>query len=191
MEQDLMADIAVREALFFPDCSRTVDRQPDWYVVYVKSRHEFLVSDELQRKGIATFLPSFRAVRQWKDRKKTIECALFPGYVFIEAASAPGAFLNVLKTRGVVAIISQEQGKPSPVAPDELRALRILVESGRDLDLYPGLQLGTKVRVKNGPLKNAEGILLNRANECLFLVNLSLLGRSVSVKIFAQDIEAQ
>lgn len=161
----------------------------NWYAVYVKSRHEFVVRDELRRKGINAFLPSFRSERRWTDRKKIVEFPLFPGYLFLEVAASPDAFLPVLKTHGVTAIISQEPGVPTPVAPEELHALRILVESGANMDVYPGLRSGMRVRVKNGPLKTAEGILDRKNDSCELLVNISLLGCTVSVKLFADDIE--
>jgi transcription antitermination factor NusG len=168
----------------------SLSRQPNWYALYVRSRHEFVAYDELLRKGIPAFLPSCKRTSQWKDRKKQIESPLFPGYVFFQTAPSAEVFLSVLQTRGVVAIISQEPGRPTPVASEELHALRLLVESGRELDLYPGLQEGMKVRLKSGPLKDAEGILDKKADACLFLVNVSLLGRCVSIRLSARDIEA-
>ncbi len=162
---------------------------PDWYALYVKSRHEFVVFNELREKKIEVFLPSIKKMSQWKDRKKLIEYPLFPGYVFVQVPSYPGAFLAVLKTRGVVTFISLVQGKPTPVAPEEISSLRLLIEGGGEIDIYPHLKEGTRVRVKNGPLKNAEGVLAKREHEYLFAVNIELLGRSVAVKIGVHDIE--
>lgn len=161
-----------------------------WYVVYVKSRHEFVVLDELLRKRIEAFLPSVRKSSQWKDRKKMIEYPLFPGYVFVKAPAYPGAFLDVLKTRGVVAFVSLESSSPTPVDSEEMASLRLLVESGKNIDIYPHLKEGTRVRVKNGPLRNAEGVLSKKDNDYIFSVNVELLGRSVAVRISAQDIES-
>jgi len=64
------------------------------------------------------------------------------------------------------------------------------MESGRHVEIYPHLKEGTRVRVKNGPLQNAEGILSRKENDYLFSVNVELLGRSVAVKISAEDIDA-
>jgi transcription antitermination factor NusG len=161
-----------------------------WYVVYVKSRHEFVVHDELLRKGIEAFLPSVRKSSQWKDRRKMIEYPLFPGYVFVRVPAYPGAFLDVLKTRGVVAFVSLESSAPTPVDSEEIASLRLLVGSGENIDIYPHLKEGTRVRVKNGPLRNAEGVLSKKDNDYLFSVNVELLGRSVVVRISAQDIES-
>jgi len=162
---------------------------PNWYAVYVKPRHEFVAFSELQRKHVEAFLPSVKRISQWKDRRKLIEYPLFPGYIFVQVPSYPGAFLTVLKTRGVVSFIALEPGKPTPAAPEEITALRLIIESGNDIDIYPHLKQGTRVRVKNGPLKYAEGVLAKREDEDLFVVNIELLGRSVAVKICVHDIE--
>jgi transcriptional antiterminator NusG len=55
-----------------------------------------------------------KRISQWKDRRKLIEYPLFPGYVFVKVPSYPGAFLEVLKTRGVVAFIALQPMKRSP-----------------------------------------------------------------------------
>lgn len=64
----------------------------NWYAVYVKSRYEFVVSEELQRKGIETFLPSITKLNRWKDRKKLVEVPLFPSYLFVSIVPDPTEF---------------------------------------------------------------------------------------------------
>jgi transcription termination/antitermination protein NusG len=161
-----------------------------WYAIYVKSRHEFVVHAELIKKGMEAFVPSMRRVSQWKDRKKEITLPLFPGYVFVRVPDYPGAFLDVLKTRGAVAFVSLERAAPTPVDAEELQSLRLLVESGRELEMHPELKEGMRVRIKTGLLANAEGILIKQKNNYCFWINVELLGRSVSVQVSAQDLEA-
>jgi transcription antitermination factor NusG len=167
-----------------------MDGLPSWYAVYVRSRHEFVTADELTRKGIETYLPAIQKVNQWKDRKKHIEYPLFPGYVFVQVPEYPGAFLDVLKSRGAVSFVSLEPGTPTPVSADELNSLRLVIGSGRELDVYPWLKEGARVRLKNGPLAGVEGVLNRKENECIFSVNVELLGRCVAVKVTPQDVEA-
>ena len=162
----------------------------NWYAIYTKPRHEFVVHGELQKKGIESFLPSFKRLQQWKDRKKFVEFPLFPGYLFVHVQHDSSAFLNVLKTRGVVTFISSTPGNPSTVAVEEIQSLKLLLESGEELDVYPNLKEGELIRVKRGPLKGAEGILTRKDEQYLFLVNIHLLGRSVGVKIYADELEA-
>lgn len=144
----------------------------------------------MRRKGIETFLPSIRKMSQWKDRKKRVEFPLFPGYLFVSISPDPEDFMRVVTTRGTVRFISLEPGHPTPVAGEEIDALRIIVNSGEKIDVYPGLKLGERVRVRNGILRGAAGILIRKEDDHILLVSMEILGRSVGVKILADDVEA-
>jgi transcriptional antiterminator NusG len=163
--------------------------QANWYALWVKSRHEFVVSQELSRKGIDHFLPVVAKVRQWKDRKKIIDYPLFPGYLFVHIVPEADRFLNVVKTRGSVSFISLEHGDPTSISPEEIDSLKIMLESGEEIDVFPALKEGMAVRVKRGPLRGAIGVLAKKENQHMFVVNIDILGRSVGLKIYAEDVE--
>ena len=161
----------------------------NWYALSVKSRHEFIARDELQKKGIETFLPSVTELRQWRDRKKNVEFPVFPGYLFVYIEPHAEEFLRVIKTRGTVNLISLEPGHPTPVVPEEIQALKTVLESGRAFDVYPQFQEGARVRIRRGPLQGTEGVLTNKEKQHLFFVNIEILGRSVGLKISPDDVE--
>ncbi|MCE5311705.1 MAG: UpxY family transcription antiterminator [Nitrospiraceae bacterium] len=163
--------------------------QAVWLALRVKSRHEFITNAELQKKGISTFLPTVTKLRQWKDRKKLVEFPLFTGYVFVHAPSDPESRVRVLKTRGAVNLISAAGGEPAVVSDDEISALKLVIESGQQLDIYPHLHEGDRIRVSKGVLKGAEGVLLSKESNHIFVVNVEILSRSVGVKILADEIE--
>ncbi len=161
-----------------------------WYVLYVKSRHEFSTCDELLKKGVEAYVPAVRRLRQWKDRRKFVDFPLFPGYVFVRISGTPEAFLGVLKTRGVVRFVSLRPGVPTPVPAGEVNSLKLLIKSGEDFDIHPEIKEGSRVRVRRGPLRGAEGVLKSKENQHTFFVNIELLGRSVGVRVYADDLEA-
>ena len=101
---------------------------------------------------------------------------------------SPDSYRNVLKTRGAVYLLSTEAGYPTPVALEEIHSLRLIIESGQELDIYPHLKEGAMIKVKRGPLQGAEGIIKNKLGQYIFVVNINLLGRSIGVKIHAEDI---
>ncbi len=115
---------------------------------------------------------------------------MFPGYLFVSIVPEPREFLKVIKTRGTVTFISLVPGNPTPVAPEEITSLKILLNSEEEVDIYPHMQEGTPVRVIKGVLKGATGTLKRKQNQHTFLVSMELLGRSVAVKIYADDVEA-
>ena len=75
-----------------------------WFVLYTTSRSEKKVAKRLDEMGIEVYLPIIEELRQWSDRKKKVQKALFNGYVFVktnraklwESLQVPGAvkFVN-------------------------------------------------------------------------------------------------
>ncbi len=163
--------------------------EPNWYALWVKSRSEFVTSRELNRKGIENYVPAATKMRQWADRRKKIDFPLFPGYVLVHILPTAEEFLNVVKTHGSVCFICLEPGRPTPVPPQEIESIKILLQSGNDIDIYPAFKEGAKIRVKRGPLSGAIGILEKRKGEDIFLVNIEIFGRSIGTRIHAEDIE--
>ena len=161
----------------------------NWYALFVRSRHEFVTSEQLTKKGVEVFLPSVTTMRRWSDRNKAVTLPLFPGYVFVHVRPSAETFLNIVKTSGTVAFVSQEPGYPARIDSKEMQALKMMSESGENLDMYPHLSTGAAVLVKQGPLKGAEGVLVNKEDRSLFLVNINILNRSIGMKIHAEDLQ--
>jgi transcription antitermination factor NusG len=161
----------------------------NWYALYVRSRHEFVIRDQLFKKEIETYLPVVQRLRQWKDRKKQISFPLFPGYLFVNIPPDPENFLSVLKVKGVLNFVSAEPGYPTVVPTEEINSLMLLLENEKAIDVFPHIKEGTRVRVKRGPLQGAEGVLVKKDDQYMFLVNINILGRSVGVRIYADDVE--
>ncbi|MBK6836162.1 MAG: UpxY family transcription antiterminator [Bacteroidetes bacterium] len=55
----------------------------NWFALYVSSRAEKKVMESLLTKGIQAYAPLVKTVRNWSDRKKTVELPLLNGYVFV------------------------------------------------------------------------------------------------------------
>ena len=161
----------------------------NWYALYVKSRSEFVTEGELVKKGVESYLPGVKKLRRWKDRNKWVNFPLFPGYLFVHIEPRVEEFAKVLSTRGVVNMLGSTQGVPTPVPPDEIFSLQLLVGSGMDLNVYPHLKEGAKVRITRGPLSGAEGVFERMESQYLFVVNIELLGRRVGVRLHAGDVE--
>jgi transcription antitermination factor NusG len=162
--------------------------EKSWYAIYVKSRHEFITFGELLKKGIDAYLPTVRRLRQWKDRRKSVEFPLFPGYLFIRISPEPGEVSNVLKTRGVMSLLCSEKGSPESLPNEEIDSLKLLLESGEEFDIYPHLREGTRVKVTRGALAGASGTVVKKEVNYMFMVSIELLGRSLGVKIYAEDM---
>lgn len=161
--------------------------KPEWYAAYTHARHEKKVAQQLEERGIEHFLPVYRSVRLWKDRRKELDLVLFPGYVFTRID--PADRLRVLQLPGVVRFVSFN-GQPTPLAGDDLEALRNALEQGVRAEHHPYLTAGRRVKVVRGPLTGASGILLRLKPNCRIVISIEAIMRSVSVEIDETDIEA-
>ena len=161
----------------------------EWFALYVKSRHEFAVENELIAKGVEVFLPAVKKIRQWKDRKKLVDFPLFPGYLFIRTLPKAEDLSAIIRTRGVVSVISGEPGRPATVPEAEIGALQLLMGSGAQIDIYPHLKEGVRVRVRRGLLRGAEGVIARKDGRLMLLVNIEILGRCVGVPLAPEDVD--
>ena len=112
--------------------------------------------------------------------------ALFPGYVFVNLDLRDR--LGVLRAPGVVQFVTF-QGKPAAVPDSEIRALESSVSAGLRPQPHPYLRQGKKVRVKSGPLLNAEGIMVRRKEGFRLVLSIDLLMRSVMLEVDKADVE--
>ena len=158
-----------------------------WYALWTRSRHEQVVRQQLERKGLEAFLPTITRWSRWKDRKKQIDWPLFPGYCF--ARFDPAARLAVLKSTGVVSIVSFD-GEIVPIPEHEIDAIRRLVESDLQFDPCPLIREGMMVEVTHGPLKGVIGRLVRKGAHARLVLSVDLIGQAVSVEVDAADVRA-
>src|SRR5574341_150732 len=158
-----------------------------WYAIYTRSRHEKIVYELLNDKGIETFLPLRVFLSQWKDRKKKIESPLFPGYLFTRI-NILDDFTKVITSKGVVKILGTN-GTPIPIPINEIDSVKTLLKSNLKYDPYPYLKSGMKVQVIRGPLQGIIGKINERLGKYKLLISVELIKRSISVEIDVKDIE--
>ena len=151
-----------------------------WFAIRVRPRFEKQVEQSIQSKGFATFLPLYAVRRRWSDRVKQVQVPLFDGYVFCQID--PEQRMPILGTPGVLHFVGI--GKtPVPVDTSEITAIHTVVQSGSVIRPWPFLREGDRVRVDDGPLRNVEGVLLRVGDADQVVVSITLLQRSVAVRV--------
>lgn len=160
-----------------------------WYAVYVRSRHEFQVLERLSRSKVDAFLPTVERISRWKDRKKIINFPLFPGYIFVHISKSYNDILTVLKIKGVVRFLGISPHEPEPIPEEQIISLKKIVENKREIDPYPYLKEGQRVRINRGPLTGVEGILIEKSEQHTLVLSVDVLQQGVSLKIDASEVE--
>ena len=158
-----------------------------WYAVHTRSRHEKQVDLFLSERGVETFLPLVHTLSRRRDRKNYVDIPLFPGYLFVFAEKE--SLYDVKYTRGVTRIIGTDLDAPTPIPDKQILDIKSIMETEVKLDPFPYLKKGRMVRVKSGPLKGLEGILVERKGHYKLVIKIDLLQKGAAAEVYISDIE--
>lgn len=159
--------------------------EANWYVAYTRANHEKRVAEQLQGRAVEYFLPLYKSVRRWKDRRVQLELPLFPGYVFVRLPIRD--WLRVLEVPSVVRLVGFN-GHPAALPEKEIEALRESLARQLNVKPHPFLTVGRRVKIKSGPLSGFEGILIRRKGACRVVLSIKMIMRSVVVDVDLADI---
>jgi transcription antitermination factor NusG len=186
-ERQTLMSVGVQARLAsFADAWEQNGGPASWYAAYTCPRHEKSVERQLQERQIDCFLPVYRSVRRWRDRRKEIELVLFPGYIFVHISLSDR--LRVLQLPGVVRFVSSG-GLPTALQENEIEALRRGLVHQLGFKSHPYLKVGRQVQVKRGPMAGAQGILVRRKQNCRLVISLDAIMRSVALEIDEENVE--
>lgn len=167
-----------------------IQQSPDkWHVLYTRPRHEKKLKDFLAERGIQVYLPLYKTIRQWSDRKKKVEEPLFRSYLFVKAdelnyfiiLNAPGAVRFVHFGKEIATISNGEVEMIERILkyPD-----RVEVE---DFTFYEG----EKVKIKAGPFKGIEGTLISIKGGNRLIMQIEQLGKNLVIDVPSFNVHLQ
>jgi len=161
---------------------------PAWYAIHTRSRHEKRGAAELERKGFKTFLPLSTEMRQWSDRRMSIEVPLFSCYAFVNIDSSASSRVEVLRTAGVVSFVGGNH-RSLPVADAEIESVQMLLANRIGFAHHPFLNIGQKVRIRGGALEGVEGILTRFNGTSRLVISVETIQRSLSITVDGYEVE--
>ena len=149
-----------------------------WYVLYTKARNEKKTALMLEKLGIEVYCPTIKEVRQWSDRKKTVEVPLFNSYIFVHLA--PNERELVYEAPGVVRYLFW-LNRPAIVKAKEIDTLKQWLSGAVLAAKVQTLKAGDRLSISQGPFKGKEGVI-QRVNVNRVQLVLKELGIKVSIK---------
>ena len=164
------------------------EKEPRWYAIQTRARHEKMVATQLRNKGIETFLPLISQTHRWSDRNKKVQIPLFPCYSFLRLEASPHKQVAVLQTPGVVGFVGV-RGAGLPIPDKEIEDIQTLLTNEMTCTLYPFLKIGQRVRIRGGCLDGTEGILVAKNGSRSLVVSIEMIQRSVAVCIEGYGVE--
>lgn len=158
-----------------------------WYPVYTHARAEKKAHQALLLKGVDSYLPLRRQLKQWSDRKKWVDEPLIKSYLFVKIREADQA--EVLKTRGIARFI-YFGGKITPMPDRQIEDLRLVVSCDLQLEVTEeNLAPGEKIIIRAGPLKGMMGEVVSYRSQRRLALRLEKLGCSLLIYAATELIE--
>lgn len=153
----------------------------NWYALYTRSRAEKKVKKLLEEKGIEVYLPLYKTLRQWSDRKKKVELPLFNSYIFVKIDIKN--IDEIIDIQGIVRFV-RFSGEINPIPESQISLIhRILSEPYEVEPCLENPKKGTKVEIELGALKGLRGELIDYRGKSKVIIRLDSLDKSVILNI--------
>ena len=161
-----------------------VEAEAKWRVLWTHSHCEQLVHDQIAGRGFRPFLPTIEVWSRRGGLRHLTRAPMFPGYLFVHDPLGKRAYVEIQKTRGLVAILGERWDRPAEVPDREIGAIQTLCRSSMPVLSHPYLKEGRRARITRGSLAGVEGILVrSRPDKGLLVLSVELLQRSVAVEV--------
>lgn len=150
-----------------------------WWSFYTRSRREKELSRHLFLRKIPFYAPIIsKRYRSPNGRLRTSFVPLFSNYVFF--LGTPEERIEALATNS---ISRSEKIEDEELFVRELRQIQGLIQNGVPLTPEAKLEKGNRVRVKSGPFKGYEGVVIRREGKTRLLLSLQYLQKGVSMEL--------
>ena len=162
--------------------------QPDygkpWRVAHTKSRREKALAKYLADAGIGYYLPMYKRRQTSQKRVRYSLMPLFQGYVFFQGDDFERH--QALRSNQIARVIDVEAPRQ---LVSELSRIQQAISAEAPVYPYDYVSEGETVRVKRGPLKDVEGIIVRKDRHCRLVLSVSTIMQSMAVTIDADMVE--
>lgn len=149
-----------------------------WWLAHTLPRQEKAVAAALHARDVPFYLPLVTRKSLSRGRTRVARITLFPGYVFICGDDEDR--LSVLKTNRVLTVRRAPDGARLQA---DLRRFWELIAAGAPLLPEARLVTGERVRVKAGPFRDQEGIVIRRNGKTRLLIAIDYLQQGASLEV--------
>lgn len=170
-----------------------LDRETDfsvspqrWFCLYTLARQEKQLMRKLKGLGISYYGPTItKRYRSPQGRIRASQVPLFANYVFLFGTGEDRS--RALTTKCISRV--EEVGDPAALTHD-LRQIHTAIREGVPLTPEAKLIAGQPVRVRSGPFRGYEGVVIRREGKTRLLLAIRYLEQGVSMQIDEGLLEA-
>ena len=166
----------------------TENGERHWYVIQTRPRYEKKVNEQIQAKGIETFLPLILTIRKWSDRKKKITIPMFSGYLFVHANEEERQ-RAIQETVGALRYIYY-RNKAAVVSDKELENIQLsLQDPGRFKIENTNVKKGDLVKITGGLFTGMEGVVTEIRGSYKLTINIIELSMSLNIILNSNEVK--
>lgn len=165
-----------------------------WYVLHTYSGYENAVAATIEKSAEnrkmqdlihEVNIPTETVTEVTDTQTKTVERKIFPGYVLIKMVLTDESWHLVRNVRGVTGFVGSG-GKPIPLTEQEILSLGVEKQ-----EVHVGFEVGSNVKVTDGPLEGFFGVVDEIDTDKYRLrVIVSMFGRETPVDLDFDQVEA-
>lgn len=184
-QRDVFPDVLLDDDRADPFGKSVVAEDARWVAFYTLARREKDLMRRLEAAAVPFYAPLVRRrLHTAGGRVRHSYVPLFPGYVFAPVDDQQRR--DALATNTVARWLSIPDER---MLVDDLRAIKRLIDSERPLTPEARLEPGHPVRVRSGPLRGVEGIVVKRRGEQRLVVAVRFLNQGASIELEDVDVE--
>lgn len=154
-----------------------------WLCVHTAVDHEDYAQRNIEALGCETYLPKYEKVVSHARRRRVVQRAFFPGYLFAAAGDTLGGAAAINRTHGVLSVVGGPSG--------EARVPEHLIRELRERETKSGLiamsadrfRPGQKVQIIAGVCKGVNAMFVEVSDERRAMILIDLLGKSHRVSV--------
>lgn len=161
------------------------DPADTWVAFYTLARREKDLMRRLEALGIPFYAPLIsRRLPSAGGRTRVSWVPLFPGYVFslVDDEQRRAA----LATNTISRWLPVSDGR---TLEEDLRGIKRLIDYAMPLTPEARLEEGQPVRVRSGPLRGTEGVVISRKGTQRLVVAVRFLNQGASIELEDVDLE--
>lgn len=168
----------------------TKDRNPStiWYLVQLRPNGLRAAKINLERQSFKVFCPMHEVLSGVSARARIKKRPLFPGYLFISVAQGSQPWRAINSTYGVSGLVSLDHKGPNVLPQDFMSALIDRCDPNGILCSPPGLEVGDKVEVLQGPFSKIVSTIEFIGSDERIWVLFDLFGRKTKVELSVNDV---
>lgn len=159
-----------------------------WFAVRTRAKSEKFVKRILEKKGIRSYLPLQKLLRQYARSTRLVEKPLINCYVFVQITREH--YVPVLETENVAGFVKFNKDLIA-IPETEIEVIRrITLEDGLDVEATVGdFHTGDLVEITAGTLMGLKGRVIKKEGRRKFQIELASLGLSLLISVDAFFIE--